>query len=153
MESSVQTSRQATSGDPRDPHDCGATVELFLRSRPTSSCMCFVLNLSGVSEVLSSSPSFEMIISRRLMALAPDSGTSLPISRESIPALRISVVSPVHSSPRPLSADRDAPSKYHELFGASDHIYQRATALSGAAEKVVENSATRSWVVSWISWI
>ena len=114
--------------------------------------MCFVLNLSGVSELLPSSPSFEMIISRRLMALAPDSGTSLPILRESIPALRISVVSPVHSSPRPLSAGRDAPSKYHELFGAADDMYQRATALSGAAEKVVGNSATRSWVVSWISW-
>ena len=135
---SVLASWQAPSGNSRDPHDRGATVELFLRSRPTSSCMCFVLNLSGVSELLSSSPSFEMIIGHRLMALATDSGTFSSISREFIPALRISFVSPVPTPPCPLSADRDAPSKHHELFGAADDMYQRATALSGAEEETAD---------------
>ena len=79
---------------------------------------------------------------RRLMALATDSGTFSSISRESIPALRISVVSPVPSSPRPLSADRDAPSKNHKAFGAADDIYQRATALSGAEEETANIDAT-----------
>ena len=100
--------------------------------------MCFVLNLSGVSELLSSSPSFEMIIGHRLMALATDSGTSSSISREFIPALRISFVSPVPTPPCPLSADRDAPSKHHELFGVADDMYQRATALSGAEEETAD---------------
>ena len=72
------------------------------------------------------------------MALAANSGESSSISRESISALRISVVSPVPSSPRPLSADRDAPSKYHKAFGAADDIYQRATALSGAEEETAD---------------
>ena len=72
------------------------------------------------------------------MALSTDSGTSSSISRESIPALRISVVSPVASSPRPLSADRDTPSKDYELFGAADDMHQRATALSGAAGETVD---------------
>ena len=72
------------------------------------------------------------------MALATDSVTSSSISRESIPALRISVVSPVPSSPRPLSADRDTPSKDQELFGAADDMHQRSAALSGAAEEKVD---------------
>ena len=72
------------------------------------------------------------------MALATDSGTSSSISRESIPALRISVVSPVPSSPRPLSADRDIPSKDHGLFGASDDMLQRSTALSDAVEEAID---------------
>ena len=72
------------------------------------------------------------------MAPATDSGTSSSISRESIPALRISVVSPVSSSPRPLSADRDAPSKDHELFGAADDMHQSATALSGVSKETVD---------------
>ena len=72
------------------------------------------------------------------MALATDSGTSSSISRESIPALRISVVLPIPSSPRPLSADRDASSKHHELFGAADDMYQRSTALSGAEEETAD---------------
>ena len=149
-------------GDSRDPHDRGATVELFLRSRPASSCMCFVLNLSGVPERLPSSPSFKLLFVRRLMALATDSGTSSSISRESIPALRISVVWPFPSSPRPLSADRDAPSKNHELFGAADDMNKKTTALSGAAEETVgiatipklEGGSLRSWglVVGDLGW-
>ena len=51
---------------------------------------------------------------------------------------RISIVSPVPSSPRPLSADRDTPSKDYELFGAADDMHQRATALSGAAGETVD---------------
>ena len=72
------------------------------------------------------------------MALSTDSGTSSSISSESISALRISVLSPVPSPPRPLSADRDDPSKDHELFGAADDMHQRAAALSGAAEETVD---------------
>ena len=103
--------------------------------------MCFVLNLSGVPERLPSSPSFKLLFVRRLMALATDSGTSSSISRESIPALRISVVWPFPSSPRPLSADRDAPSKHHELYGASDDMYQSDPALSGAEEETADIAA------------
>ena len=44
----------------------------------------------------------------------------------------------IPSSPRPLSADRDAPSKHHELFGAADDMYQRSTALSGAEEETAD---------------
>ena len=82
------------------------------------------------------------------MALVTDSGTSSSISRESIPALRISVVSPVPSSPRPLSADRDTPSKDYELFGAADDMHQRDIALSGAAEETV-NIATILKLEGW----
>ena len=110
--------------------------------------MCFVLDLSGLSELLPSSPSLKVIIFRRLMALATDSGTSSSISRESISALRISIVSPVPSSPRPLSADRDTPSKDHELFGAADDMHQRDIALSGAAEETV-NIATILKLEGW----
>ena len=86
------------------------------------------------------------------MALVTDSGTSSSISRESIPALRISVVSPVPSSPRPLSADRDTPSKDHELFGAADDMHQSVTALSGAAGETVDISTIPKLGDSWISW-
>ena len=110
--------------------------------------MCFVLNLSGVSERLPSSPSFKLLIVRRLMALATDSGTLSSISREFIPALRISFVSPVPSPPCPLSADRDAPSKHHKFFGAADDMYQGATALSGA-EKETADIATIPKLEGW----
>ena len=112
----------------------------FCEAGPPIYCMCFVLDLSGLSELLPSSPSLKVIIFRRLMALATDSGTSSSISRESISALRtcISIVSPVPPSPCPLSADRDTPSKGHELFGAADYMHQRDTALSGALEETVD---------------
>ena len=71
------------------------------------------------------------------MVLTTDSGTSSSISRASILALRILVVSPISSSPRPLSADRDTPSEDYELFGAADDMHQRDIALSGAAEETV----------------
>ena len=72
------------------------------------------------------------------MALATDSGTSSSISREFIPALRTSFVSPVPPPPCPLSADRDAPSKHHELFGLADDVDQGSTALSGAGEETAD---------------
>ena len=116
--------------------------------------MCFVLNLSGVSERLPSSPSFKLLIVRRLMALATDSGTSSSISREFIPALHVSFVSPVPSPPCPLSADRDAPSRHHELFGPADDMYQGSTALSGVGEETADFATIpRSWKGgSWRSW-
>ena len=110
----------------------------FCEAGPPVYCMCFVLDLSGLSELLPLSPSLKIIIFRRLMALATDSGTSSSFLRTSIPALRISVVSPVSLSPRPLSADRDTPSKDYELFGAADDMHQRAIALSGAAGETVD---------------
>ena len=39
------------------------------------------------------------------------------------------------SPPCPPSADRDAPSKHHELFGPADDMDQGSTALSGAGEE------------------
>ena len=82
------------------------------------------------------------------MALSTDPGSSSSISRESISALRISIVSPVPSSPSPLSADRDTPSKDHKLFGAADDMHQRDIALSGAAEETV-NIATILKLEGW----
>ena len=75
------------------------------------------------------------------MSLAADSSISLSISRESIPAPLSRSFSPVPSSPRPSSADRDNPSKGHEIFGASDDMNQSATALSGAAEETADIAA------------
>ena len=99
-----------------------ASVELFFRSRPNSSCMCFALNISCVLERLPSSRPFKLFIDHRFVALAADSSTSSSISRASIPALRVSVATPVSSSPRPLSADGDAPRTHQELFEASDDV-------------------------------
>ena len=86
------------------------------------------------------------------MALATGSGMSLSISRESIPDLHISIVLPARSSPRALSADRDTPSKGRGLFGAVGDMRQSSTALSGAAEMVIENSAIPKLGDSWKSW-
>ena len=100
-------------------------------------------------------PPFKVIIVRRLLALATDSGTSSSISRESITVLRISVVSPVPSPPRPLSDDRDASSKDREFSGAADDVHQNDTALSGAAEEAVDIATIPSWVIAGkvgVSW-
>jgi hypothetical protein len=86
--------------------------------------------------------SFELVISHRLMTLAADSGTSLLISRASIPALRISIVSPVPSPPRPLSADEDTPSKHCEHFRAAHVMLRIAMPLSGMAEAGNNNQPT-----------
>ena len=67
---------------------------------------------------------------------------------ESIPDFHISVVSPVSSSPCPLSADRDTPSKHHELFGAADGVHQCNTSLSWAAEGTID-IATILKMVGW----
>ena len=54
-----------------------------------------------------------------------------------------------HLISRPLSADRDTPSKDHELFGAADDIHKRATALSGAEEETVDIFVTIPKLEGW----